>query len=62
VLLPAQDETADGAHVAFLQRTKQQHVGAALRRSRRRRQVVRPVEEDRIDLVERHEARDLDRA
>ena len=61
-LVAAQDEAADRGHARVLQRLEQQHVRAALRRRARGREVVGAVEEHRVDLVERHEAGDVDRA
>src|SRR5436190_11093147 len=62
VLGPAQYEAADAAHAGLLHRLEQQHVRAPLGRVRGRREVVRAVEVDGVDVVELDKARDVDRA
>ena len=62
LLLAGLDEAAEGAHAPLLHRLEQEHVRPPRRRRARRDEEVGAVEEDRIDLVEPHEACDVDRA
>jgi len=61
VLLAPEHELADRGGAGLLHRAQQEDVGAALCLRVRRRQVVRPVEVDRVDLRQLDEPQDLDR-
>ena len=61
-LAPGADETADRRDAGLLHRLEQQLVRAALRRCRAGDEEVGAVDPDRIDVLERDEALDVDRA
>src|SRR5579884_3199516 len=61
VLLAPEDERADRCHSRFLHRPQEQDVRPPLRLGAGGCQVVRAVEVDRVDVLQPHEAADLDR-
>ena len=61
VLLPPEDELADRGHARLGHRAEQEHVRPPSCLGARRSEVVRAVEIDGIDVLERDEAQDLDR-